>query len=514
LNDLKKKKKKEEKLNATIEVLENQVSSQKQACAELSNELEIFRFKLGQAERSLDIEKRNNSSLQEESSKSINHLSCAEAKRCLLERLASRLAKENFKLETSKSKLDEENVSLNKKCAALSEDVILHQNLHNQVSQDRESLKLKLKDRDSVNLALRACEAAKESSKMELRGLKQQMEELEENNVALETEKACRNLHLSECHLKIAELESKQKEMICISTKDSNAARHLHHEAQDLKEKNRSLEAHLEETRQENRDFQKLMSAKEDQVITATGSEAQLKMKIQELLVSLEKQSNQNTQLQYRLDCAQSKWEDSRSREDLVTGEAKILRENLKESRETQESLNNEIKKLQERIVDLDLKSSEVEMVGELRHSKDTFDRLAEEVNQQLHKREEFDQLLNERLETEKRLTKMYEETKRLTDLLEKHEKEEGNLQARWKKTQAELERSQVETRDLKASNAVQASTAAEILQETEKRASEDRKEAASAAREKAVATLERKYELMLMNASNEKKTTGKTIGR
>ncbi|KNZ51376.1 hypothetical protein VP01_397g2 [Puccinia sorghi] len=482
----------EERLHATIEVLEKQVSSQKQASAELSNQLEVFRFKLGQAERSFDFEKRNNSNLREESSKLINQLSCAEAKRCLVERLTSRLAKENFKLETSKSKLDKENVSLNKKCVDLSEDVILHQNLHNQVSQDRESLKLKLKDQESVTLALRACEDANESSKMELRGLKQQIEELEENNVSLKTEKACRNLHLSECHLKIAELESKQKEMISISIKDSNAARHLHHEAQDLKEKNRSLEAHLEKTRQENRDFQKLISSKEDQVMTAAGSEAQLKVKIQELLASLEKQSNEHTALQYRLDCAQSKWEDSRNREDLATGEVNVLRENLKESRETQDSLNNEIKKLQERIVDFDLKSSEVEMVGELRHSKDTFDRLAEKVNQQIHKREEFDQLLNERLETEKRLTKMYEETTRLNGLLEKHvslvnqikrgtsasEKEEGNLQARLKKTQAELERSQVETRDLKASNAVQASTAAEILQETEKRASEARKEA------------------------------------
>ncbi|PLW05959.1 hypothetical protein PCANC_26574 [Puccinia coronata f. sp. avenae] len=433
----------EEKLRSRIEGLEKQISSQSQGCAEHSKELEVFRFKLEQSKRSLEIEQQDNAKHRQESSKLNNEISCAEAKICLLEGLASRLAKENFKLDASRSKIGTENISLRNRCVAFSEDLILHQNILAKANQDVESFKSKLEDRQSVLLALQACESANESSKLEVRAFKEKIEKIEDQNVMLETEKACMNLHLSECHLKIEDLEYKQKEVIQVSTRDFNEARRLHHETIDLKENIRKLEADLDNTKEENQKIQKDILSEKEQVI-----------------------SNQN----------------------------------------------REVQKLQAQVADLNLRNSELEMAGELRYSKETVDRLSETVNRQIHKQEEFDQLLKERLESEKRLTNMYEETKRLSDLLEKHEKEEGNLQARLKITQKELEGCKSEIGDLKDSNALQVSAAADILNETEKQASESRKQAVSSAREKAVAALEHKYELVLMNANNEKKRLAKQL--
>ncbi|KAA1112856.1 hypothetical protein PGT21_012892 [Puccinia graminis f. sp. tritici] len=491
----------EEKLHNTIQVLEKQLFSQKQEFAELCKDFEAARLKLEQTEQSLEIEQQD------------NDLSRTEAKRRLLEELTSRLAKENIKLEESKSKIDTDNTSLKNQYVTLSEDLSCHQKLLVQANQNADSLNSRLQDQESVILGLRACEAANKSNNVDLGVLKLRIEQLEEKNLALENQNACTNLTLSECHLKIEDLESKEKEMIRISTQDSNSARQLHHETLDLKETIRKVGANLEDVKQENNALRKDISSKEGQLIIAAGLEAQLKEKVQGLLKAVEQHGNNNKDLQSRLDCTQTKWEDSKSRENLLMGQAKILRENFNEAQATQSVLNREIDELRKQVADLVAKHSEAQMVGELRLSKEAIDRLNETVNQQIKKREEVDQLQNERLEIERRYINILEDTKSLNGLVGKHEKEEASLQASLKKAQEELERSKIEMMNLKTSHAVQVSTAADILHETEKQASESRKQAASAAREKAVATLERKYETMLMNANNEKKRLAKQLG-
>jgi chromosome segregation ATPase len=268
-----------------------------------------------------------------------NDLSSAEAKRHLLEELTSRLAKENIKLEESKSKIDTDNTSLKNQHVTLSEDLSFHQKLLVQANQNTDSLNSRLQDQDSVILGLRACEAANESKNVDLGVLKLRIEQLEEKNLALETQNACTNLTLSECHLKIENLESKEKEMIRISTQDSDLARQLHDETLDLKETTRKVGANLEDVKQENSALRKDISSKEGQLTIAAGLEAQLKEKVQGLLEAVEQHGNNNKELQTRLDCTQTKWEDSKGQENLLMGQAKILRENFNEAQATQSVL-------------------------------------------------------------------------------------------------------------------------------------------------------------------------------
>ncbi|KNE99762.1 hypothetical protein PSTG_07049 [Puccinia striiformis f. sp. tritici PST-78] len=503
----------EEKLHTRIEVLENQITSKSQGFTELSKELEAVKQKLEHTERSLSTEHQNNVKNRQEWSRLNNELSRTESKRCILEGTASRLEKENSKLEESKSKVDADNISLRYQCNALSEDLRVHKSHLDQAQQDTKSLKPRLRDQQSVILELQARETVNEANKVQLSELKEQINQLEEKNVALETEKACMNLHLSECHLKIENLESKQKETIRISTEDSHLAKQLFQDALELKEVIRKIEATLDDAKKENLALRKDISVKEEELITAAGSEVQLKGKLNTLAEAAERQDKERQELQTRFEYTQSKWEDARSRVDLMTGQAEVLEEQLKESKEIQYCLNREIKQLQDKVANLMVKNSEVEIVGELRQSNDAIQRLSETVNQQIHKREEFDQLLKERLESEKRAANMYDEIKRLECLLEQLGKDNANLQARLHTTQDALDHSKAKVGDLEASHAVQVSTTEGILHETERRVSESRKEAASAAREKAVATMERKYEVILMNANNEKKRLAKQLG-
>ncbi|KAH9456863.1 hypothetical protein Pst134EA_020773 [Puccinia striiformis f. sp. tritici] len=503
----------EEKLHARIEVLENQITSKSQGFTELSKELEAVKQKLEHTERSLSTEHQNNVKNRQEWSRLNNELSRTESKRCILEGTASRLEKENSKLEESKSKVDADNISLRYQCNALSEDLRVHKSHLDQAQQDTKSLKSRLRDQQSVILELQARETVNEANKVQLSELKEQINQLEEKNVALETEKACMNLHLSECHLKIENLESKQKETIRISTEDSHLAKQLFQDALELKEVIRKIEATLDDAKKENLALRKDISVKEEELITAAGSEVQLKGKLNTLAEAAERQDKERQELQTRFEYTQSKWEDARSRVDLMTGQAEVLEEQLKESKEIQYCLNREIKQLQDKVANLMVKNSEVEIVGELRQSNDAIQRLSETVNQQIHKREEFDQLLKERLESEVRAANMFDEIKRLECLLEQLGKDNTNLQARLHTTQDELDHSKAKVGDLEASHAVQVSTTEGILHETERRVSESRKEAASAAREKAVATMERKYEVILMNANNEKKRLAKQLG-
>ncbi|OAW00036.1 hypothetical protein PTTG_25148 [Puccinia triticina 1-1 BBBD Race 1] len=468
----------EEQLHTKIQTLERRIASQNQVFTELSKELEASKLKLEQAERSLDTERQDNAKHRQESSNLNNNLSRAEAQRCHLEELTTRLAKENFKLEESKSKIDADKMSLKNQYVALSEELCRHQNLLNRANQDADSLNVRLRDQESVICGLQACEAANKSSNLELVVLKQQIDQIEQKNLALANQKACTNLHVSECHLKIENLESKQEEMMHISTQDSDSARQLYRETLVLKETIQKAGADLDDMRRENSLIRKDISSKEDQLLIAAGSEAQLKEKVEGLLAGAEQLGNTNKELQSRLDCTQDKWEDSRSRENVLTGQAHVLRENLNEAHATQNVLNYEINKLQEQVADLGVKNSEAQMAGELRHSMEAINRLNETVSQQIQKREEFDQLQNARLESEKRYISMLEESKGLNALVEKHEKEEASLQESLKATKEELERSKIEMMDLKTSHAAQVSTAAEILHETEKQASESRKQA------------------------------------
>ncbi|KAH9447547.1 hypothetical protein Pst134EB_021560 [Puccinia striiformis f. sp. tritici] len=508
----------EEKLHTRIEVLENQIISKSQEFAELSKELEVVKQKLEHTERSLSTEHQNNVKNRQEWSRLNNELSRTESKRCILEGTASRLEKENSKLEESKSKVDADNISLRNQCNALSEDLRVHKSHLDQAQQDTKSLKPRLRDQQSVILELQARETVNEANKVQLSELKEQINQLEEKNAALETEKACMNLHLSECHLKIENLESKQKETIRISTEDSNLAKQLFQDALELKEVIRKIEATLDDAKKENLALRKDISVKEEELITAAGSQVQLKGKLNTLAEAAERQDKERQELQTRFEYTQSKWEDARSRVDLMTGQAEVLEEQLKESKEIQYCLNREIKQLQDKVANLMVKNSEVEIVGELRQSNDVIQRLSETVNQQIHKREEFDQLLKERLESEKRAANMYDEIKRLECLLEQLGKDNANLQARLHTTQDALDHSKAKVGDLEASHAVQVSTTEGILHETERRVSESRKEAASAAREKAVATMERKYEVVnrfetSTVTNNEKKRLAKQLG-
>ncbi|KAI9629599.1 hypothetical protein KEM48_012820 [Puccinia striiformis f. sp. tritici PST-130] len=141
----------EEKLHTRIEVLENQIISKSQEFAELSKELEVVKQKLEHTERSLSTEHQNNVKNRQEWSR----LKCADlydmaSLQVILAdlisyRTASRLEKENSKLEESKSKhLD-------------------------QAQQDTKSLKPRLRDQQSVILELQARETVNEANKETIR---------------------------------------------------------------------------------------------------------------------------------------------------------------------------------------------------------------------------------------------------------------------------------------------------------------------------------------------------------
>ncbi|POW04924.1 hypothetical protein PSTT_10045 [Puccinia striiformis] len=361
----------EEKLHTRIEVLENQIISKSQEFAELSKELEVVKQKLEHTERSLSTEHQNNVKNRQEWSR----LKCADLYDMASlqgRHLDSKKKIPSWRRANQKSM---PTISLEYQCNALSEDLRVHKSHLDQAQQDTKSLKSRLRDQQSVILELQARETVNEANKVQLSELKEQINQLEEKNVALETEKACMNLHLC----------SRAKEVI------------------------RKIEATLDDAKKENLALRKDISVKEEELITAAGSRSSTQGKIEYARRGRGRQDKERQELQTRFEYTQSKWEDARSRVDLMTGQAEVLEEQLKESKEIQYCLAK---------------------VG-----------------------------------------------------------------------------------DLEASHAVQVSTTEGILHETERRVSESRKEAASAAREKAVATMERKYEVILMNANNEKKRLAKQLG-
>ncbi|POW19744.1 hypothetical protein PSHT_04353 [Puccinia striiformis] len=460
----------EEKLHARIEVLENQITSKSQGFAELSKELEAVKQKLEHTERSLSTEHQNNVKNRQEWSR----LKCAD----LYDMASLQTRKRKFQAGGEQIKSRCRQYLLRYQCNALSEDLRVHKSHLDQAQQDTKSLKSRLRDQQSVILELQARETVNEANKVQLSELKEQINQLEEKNVALETEKACMNLHLSECHLKIENLESKQKETIRISTEDSHLAKQLFQDALELK--NYIGRCQERKSRPSKRYF-----CQGRGTYYSSWFRSSTQGKIEYARRGRGRQDKERQELQTRFEYTQSKWEDARSRVDLMTGQAEVLEE-----------------------------QNSILSVGELRQSNDVIQRLSETVNQQIHKREEFDQLLKERLESEVRAANMLMKSKGWTIcntrerdsrrqnaefcLVRRQGKDNTNLQARLHTTQDELDHSKAKVGDLEASHAVQVSTTEGILHETERRVSESRKEAASAAREKAVATMERKYEVRL----------------
>lgn len=251
-------------------------------------------------------------------------------------------------------------------------------------------------------------------------------------------------------------------------------------------------------------------------------SESHLKVKALEakerdLHKFLEVSENQEIflkELQKQLICTQAKWEDLKAREDLATGQVIILQRDLTEAKDAQSSLNREIKELQARVMETSIKNSELEMFGESRRSKETIERiLAEKTNEESHHRDELSRLLKQRDENEESLRNVRKEAEKKQFLLEKSESNEATLQAELKAVQEKLQRNQNEMNEVQASHALQISTTANLLTEAERQASESCRQAASIAREKVMAALEHKYELMLMTANNENKRLEKKLG-
>ncbi|MBW0478917.1 hypothetical protein O181_018632 [Austropuccinia psidii MF-1] len=296
----------------------------------------------------------------------------------------------------------------------------------------------------------------------------------------------------------------------------------------------------------------------------------QLEEKLRRLLESQEKEKELIKELENRVELTQKKWEALRSEEDVATGQVIVLQERLVEAKQKQNSADRELRELKERVSRICAENTEMKLVGESRQSRETIKSLTLRLEEEIKAREALNQeIFLVKGNAEKAAKKSFEElrelesknsmekevlakelarketelkcgkeqianlvtelnsiksslaegekkildlsnTKRLyEEIKSKHEKKEKEtelLTMDISALQEKLKKSYNEKTELETSKASELSSAAKALQETEQKAVESQKRAASVARAKAIETVEKKYELLLMNSNNENK--------
>ncbi|KAG0143407.1 hypothetical protein CROQUDRAFT_724594 [Cronartium quercuum f. sp. fusiforme G11] len=129
----------------------------------------------------------------------------------------------------------------------------------------------------------------------------------------------------------------------------------------------------------------------------------ELKERHDRLVESTERDAGMRKDLQYRLDTANQKWEDLKSRDDFAAGQVTILQEKVTEAKANHMSLNREIKEFKEQVANLKQTNSELLLIGESHKSKETIDDLRELLAQENSTRREIEQAvfeMSDRFET------------------------------------------------------------------------------------------------------------------